>query len=328
MQKQILAAGFFLLSLMLPLKASAHSYEEIYIFGDSFSDTGNLFNFTSGAIPPSPTYFNGRFSNGPIWVEYLASKLKLTVNPNTNFAFGGATTGFDNLGLPIFPGLQQQINSFTTANLAANSNALYIVWAGTNDYLDYFFNKIPNPTQSVANLSAAITSLAAVGAQDIMVVNSPDLGKFPVTGSDTQSADYLSTLTNAHNSGLVASLNYLSQKLSPNINIIPVNVNYLFDRAIAHAEEFGFTNVTDSCMGDSPVVPIDIPTQPIRCIPDKFLFWDEVHPTTATHKLIGGFAFSALLKASVPEPSAVWGVLVFGVSAVLLRKRKQQCLTY
>ncbi|MFN6567220.1 SGNH/GDSL hydrolase family protein [Dendronalium sp. ChiSLP03b] len=327
MQKQILAAGFFLVSLMLPLKVSAQSYDDIYVFGDSFSDTGNVFNLTSGAIPPSPTYFNGRFSDGPVWVEYLASELKLTVNPNTNFAFGGATTGFENVGLPIFPGLQQQINDFTTAHLSADPNALYIVWAGINDYLDYFFNNIPNPTQSVANLSAAITSLAAVGAQDIMVVNLPDLGKFPVTGGNSHFS-YLSSLISTHNSGLAASLNYLSQKLSPDINIIPVDVNDLFDRAIANPEEFGFTNVTDSCIGDSPVVPIDIPTQPIRCIPDKFLFWDEVHPTTATHKLIEGFAFSALLKASVPEPSAVLGVLVFGVSAVLLRKRKQQSLTY
>ena len=54
-------------------------------------------------IPPSPTYSNGRFSNGPIWVDYLASDLGLTLNLKNNFAFGGATTGTENIGLPSLP---------------------------------------------------------------------------------------------------------------------------------------------------------------------------------------------------------------------------------
>lgn len=322
MQKQILTTGFFLLSLIFPLKVSAQNYDEIYVFGDSFSDTGNVFNTTKGAIPPSPSYFSGRFSNGPVWVEYLASDLGLTFNPNTNFAFGGATTGFKNIGLSTLPGLQQQINSFTTANPSADPNSLYILWAGINDYLDYFSQGTPNPTQTVTNLSTAVKSLAAVGARDIMVLNLPDLGKFPVTGGNRQISSLLSTFTSKHNSSLTANLNLLSQELNPNINIIPLDVNSLFNRIIAEPEEFSLTNGTDSCIGDSPVVPIEVTTQAVICIPDKFLFWDEVHPTTATHKLIGKLAFSALEPVPVPEPSAVLGVLTFGVGAVSLRKRK------
>lgn len=323
MRKQILATGFFLLSLIFPLKVSAQNYNQIYVFGDSFSDTANVFNATAGAIPPSPIYFNGRFSNGPVWVEYLATKLGLNVNPGTNFAFGGATTGFENLGIAVLPGLQQQINDFTAANKSADPNALYIVWAGTNDYLEYFFAKIPNPTESVANLSAAVTSLAAVGAQNIMIVNLPDLGKFPVTGGDSQIAGVLNILTNAHNSGLTTTLNFLSQELSPDINIIPLDVNSLFNRVIADPSGFGFTNVTNSCIGDLSVVPINVPTQPVACTPDKFLFWDQVHPTTASHKLIGDFAFLALKPTSVPEPDAVLVVLTFGaLYGIPLRKRK------
>lgn len=323
MQKQILATGFFLLSFLFPLKVSAQNYDEIYVFGDSFSDTGNVFNATKGAIPPSPAYFNGRFSNGPVWVEYLAPQLGLTFDPSTNFAFGGATTGFNNISFAGSPGLQQQINGFTAKNPSANPNALYIVWAGANDYFDYFSGGVPNPTATVSTLSAAVTSLAAVGAKNIIVVNLPDLGKFPVSHVDSQIPGYFSTLTSAHNSGLSANRNFLSQKLSPDINIIPLNVNSLFNRVIADPGGFGFTNVTDSCIGDSSVVPLDLATQPVACNPDKFLFWDEVHPTTATHKLIGELAFSALLPAPVPEPSAVLGVLAFGALGVVsLLKRK------
>jgi phospholipase/lecithinase/hemolysin len=93
----MLATVFFLLSFTFPFKVLAKTYHDIYVFGDSFSDTGNIFNVTAEAIPPSPPYFNGRFSNDPVWVEYLASALGLTFSPNTNFAFGGATTGFENM---------------------------------------------------------------------------------------------------------------------------------------------------------------------------------------------------------------------------------------
>jgi phospholipase/lecithinase/hemolysin len=322
MKKQFLATGFFLLSLMFPLKASAQNYDDIYVFGDSLSDTGNVFNFTNGAIPPNPTYFNGRFSNGPIWVEYLASELGLTFNLNNNFAFGGATTGTDNLGLSFLPGLKQEINDFTTTNNSANPNALYIIWAGTNDYLEYFYGNTPNPTESVSNLSSAITSLAGVGAENILVVNLPDLGKFPVIGDNSQTASALSTFTNVHNSDLTKTINLLNQELSPETNIIPLDVNSLYNRIIATPEEFGFTNVTDSCIGDLSVVPIEVPVKPVVCNPDQFLFWDEVHPTTATHQLIGELAFLALKSASVPESSNVLGVLIFAALCVIsLRKR-------
>ncbi|MEH1939396.1 MAG: SGNH/GDSL hydrolase family protein [Nostoc sp.] len=322
MQKQILATGIFL-SILFPFKVSAQNYNEIYVFGDSFSDTGNVFNATNGVSPTNPPYFNGRFSNGPVWVEYLASDLGLSFNPKTNFAFGGATTGFQNIGLASLPGLQQQIDSFTAANQFANPNALYIIWAGTNDYINYFFGTIPNPTQAVTNISAAVKSLATVGARDIMVVNLPNLENFPVTGGNSQISSLLSSFTSAHNSSLTANLNFLNQQLSPDINIIPFDVNSLFSRAIAHPGEFGFTNVIDSCVGDLSVIPINISTQPVTCTPDRFLFWDQIHPTTTTHKLIGELAFSVLNKSFVPEPSLLFGLLALGASStVSLLKQK------
>ena len=52
---------------------------DIVAFGDSLSDTGNLFTLTSVAgqpgFPLSPPYDNGRFANGPIWLEVLADGL-------------------------------------------------------------------------------------------------------------------------------------------------------------------------------------------------------------------------------------------------------------
>ncbi|MHC0064923.1 SGNH/GDSL hydrolase family protein [Nostoc sp. UIC 10890] len=328
MKKTILTTGFFLLSFMFPLKIlAAQNYEDIYVFGDSFSDTGNAFNATNKTFPPSSTYFNGRFSNGSVWVEYLAQDLGLTFNPHTNFAFGGATTGVNNISVPGFTGLQQQITSFTAENPSAHPNALYIVWVGANDYFSYFGGGVPNPNQTVANISAAVTSLAAIGAQDIMVVNLPDLGKFPVADFNSQIPSLFSTLSNAHNSGLNATINFLNQQLDPDIDIISFNVNDLFSRIIAEPRKFGLKNATNYCIQDLSVVPLNLPTQPVACNPDEFLFWDPVHPTAAAHRLIGESAFSVLKPVSVPEPSNVLGVLAFSAfGAVSVLQRRYQLM--
>ena len=48
-------------------------FDKLYVFGDSFSDTGSVFNFTGGAFPNTP-YAPGRFSNGPVWTDAITNK--------------------------------------------------------------------------------------------------------------------------------------------------------------------------------------------------------------------------------------------------------------
>lgn len=295
MRKEFVTAGFVLFSFILPIKAFAASFSQIYVFGDSLSDTGNTFQATRRIVPPSPPYSQGRFSNGPLWVEYLATGLGLTPNRQTNFAYGGATTGSDSVvilgNLLDLPGLNQQINSFTTANPSADQNGLYIVWAGANDYL---YGGVTNPSVPVTNLANAVTSLATVGAKNIMVVNLPDLGMLPGTRGNSQTSTRYSDLTAFHNSSLSATLKDLSSQRG--INIIPFDVNSLFNQVIATPTEFGFTNVTNSCFNLRPLS---------RCTnPNEYLFWDNFHPTTRTHNLIAESALSVLQPVSVLKPAA------------------------
>ncbi len=60
----------------------------LLVFGDSLSDNGNYFALTGGQYPPSPPYYQGRFSNGPVWPEVTAD---LADVPLKDFAYGGAT---------------------------------------------------------------------------------------------------------------------------------------------------------------------------------------------------------------------------------------------
>ncbi|HEY9670034.1 MAG TPA: SGNH/GDSL hydrolase family protein [Waterburya sp.] len=327
MRKPIALIGLLLLSTLLPLKALAVTFSRMYVFGDSLSDPGNLFNLTGGQIPPSP-YFNGRFSNGPTWVEYLAQDLNLNPTPYTaltpassptqgiNFAIAGATTGTDNTIAPVLPGLRQQIGSFAnllSANQPADPNALYVLWGGANDYLptqSTTFTPFTTPNTSISNLSFALNSLVTLGARNFLIANLPNLGSLPLTRT-TQDSGRLNTLTSQHNTSLATTLNTLDNTTASNLNIRLVDVNSLFNNAISNPSQYGFTNITDACINNLNCVAGG------RSVQDQYLFWDDKHPSTATHKHIEELAYRQLQSEPepVPEPASVMGTIVFGALA-------------
>ena len=97
----------------------ALSYDALYAFGDSLTDTGR---------EPAEPYFHydGRWSNGPLWVEYLSVLLGFSYNPDNNLAHSGAQTD-DTLG---------QVIAFVPATDVGHS--LFVVWAGGNDFLQEY----------------------------------------------------------------------------------------------------------------------------------------------------------------------------------------------
>ncbi|MER3494663.1 MAG: GDSL family lipase [Mastigocladus sp. ERB_26_2] len=313
MKKELLAAGILLLSFMSPLKSLATTHvSKIYVFGDSLSDPGNLYNATQSQVPPSPPYSDGRFSNGEVWVEYLGEKLGLsptlvtelqnnTPTEGINYAFGGSSSGLGNTLVPesLLPGVLGQVGLFTRSlresNQSADPNALYIVWGGGNDYV---FGNVTDVSQPIANLSRSVALLALAGAKNIMVVNLPDLGKLPLTSGQDNSSQ-LTSLSRKYNIALAASLKTLS--LIPDVNIIPINVNSLFQRVQRFPSEFGLTNVTDACL----VGDIDDIAQgnfTVCTNPNEYLFWDSVHPTTRVHSIVAETALFALNTQPVPAP--------------------------
>ncbi|MBF2019953.1 MAG: hypothetical protein IGR93_07590 [Hydrococcus sp. C42_A2020_068] len=99
----------------LSVRATTLNFDELVIFGDSISDVNNFYNLSGeaeGSFLQPPFYAQGRFSNGPIWVEYLAQDLNFIPETIDNFALGGSTSGSTNIGFPGIPaGLEQQIDT-------------------------------------------------------------------------------------------------------------------------------------------------------------------------------------------------------------------------
>ncbi|MCC5635835.1 SGNH/GDSL hydrolase family protein [Nostoc sp. CHAB 5844] len=343
MKKQLVTAGFVVFSVILPLKASAVQFSGIYAFGDSLTDTGNVYNAVSASAPgvqfPPPPYFQGHFSNGPVWIEELAEKLNLasptpfiqvtqgsTPTDGINFAFGGATTTTDNtLSLTFpqlagLPGLPQQIGAFqgllNNNPPQADPNALYILWAGANDYLPTqgSFQPRLTPNETLGNLSNALQALASFGVKQVLVPNLPDLGITPVARRSGQS-QRLSELTQAHNAGLSAIIAEFDNNPALDLDVIPLDVYSLF----SNPQASGFTNAENPCFDRST-------NPPTLCNnPEEYLFWDEQHPTTTAHKILGDYAFQQIRQSAtpVPEPSVSLGLLTLGAVVAFAKLKRQ-----
>ena len=274
-------------------------FSDIYVFGDSLSDTGNLLaaaeNFLGATdefvLEFFAPYFEGRLSNGPVWVETLAPQLELTSDPNLNFAVSGATTGISNIGNndlpegtpPIFIGLQTQIDEFIAETPTTDPDALYVVWAGANDYL----GAGNLDTQStVDNLLDAVNSLADTGAKNFVLPNLPNLGVIPVGQAlPPERQQGLTLLTESHNNTLATASQILEQ--NPNINIVNLDIETLFDNIIANPDDFTLTNVTDNFLTSG----LDDPS--------GFLFFDDIHPTTTVHSFIAENTMKSITQ--IPE---------------------------
>ena len=177
-------------------------FNSLYVFGDSLSDTGNAFALTGGASPPSPPYFNGRTSNGPLWVESLAPALGFTYTQATNFAVAGAESG---TASPT-DGLNQ-VNGFIGVGGTVPADALTIVWIGNNDFLNNAATTPPSVLTAsvVTNVATAIGTLNAFGAQNFLIPNLPKFGLTP-GGASTGLADSLNALASFYNTNLHTTL--------------------------------------------------------------------------------------------------------------------------
>lgn len=278
----------------------------IVAFGDSLSDVGNT--YLAAGIPPSPPYYQGHYSNGPIWLEYLANSLGVpaptaSLAGGTDYAWGGAETG-SGLSYEGTPNIGSQISTYLASNTPL-STQLITIWGGANDFLN---GGVTNPAVPVANLISEITTLAAAGGKQFLVPNLPLLGDLPATNTLPQAnRDALNFLTLTFDSMLYSQLNQLQGKLG--ITMHQVDIDSVFQNIIANPGAYGLTNVTDSAIADGNLSG------------QGYLFWDTVHPTTVIQALIGATAFATV----VPEPSSLTLVLI--AAPLLLAWRRRAAFT-
>jgi thermolabile hemolysin len=271
--------------------ASAAPFSQLVVFGDSLSDVGNTADATFD-VYPGAYYYADRFSNGPVFVEALSTGLGLgapvrsTAGGNV-FAFGGAeTSGTGGLIGVFICDIDEQVDQFL-ATRTADSNALFVVFAGSNDLVDGQTDaNIP-----VTNLAEDIGRLAAAGARNFLVPNLPLLGHTPrFNDSPTRLATY-NFRTTQFNTALAAMLDNL-EITNPALAIARLDVAALFSEALANPASFGLTNVTDAAApGLEPGASMYDANQ-IAPNANEYLFWDDLHPTATVHAVLAQRALS------------------------------------
>jgi phospholipase/lecithinase/hemolysin len=296
------------LGAILTLAASiapANAYDALYAFGDSLSDAGNVYALTLHLEPISPPYAAGRFTNGKIWLQDLAATLGLPrARPEllggTDFAVGGAETGTTAVHTANFIDLPGQFAAFTAKTPTPRPNALYAIWIGSNDLFDIL--AAPNLTpgqreavarQAIANIATFIGAVAAAGANHVVVLDAPDLGKTPQIrelGPAAQSA--AGALAAYFDRALASDLTTLNLALGLDLHI--VDTFTVIDQAVADPSAYGFTNVVDPCWTGGFTSRNGKVCAISRDIEDNHLFWDHIHPTARGHALLAGVVAQAL----------------------------------
>ena len=271
-------------SAALATAASAQSYGRLVVLGDSLSDNGNLYLASGGTQPPSPPYFQGRFSNGRVFTELLgfnAANFNGAVTGSINLAYGGSRTD-NNVAFP--PGMRQQLTTYLGRGGAFGANDLVSVLGGANN----IFQALPtagvstNPvaaitptlTAAVADMNFLVNDIAGRGAGTILVTNLPRLGITPQfrTSPAAALADYAGS---TFNSSLQTAL-LTTAAARPGTNIILFDLAKVSDLLASSPGRFGLSNVTEACFNGVTVC----------ANPDSYLYFDGVHPTAAGHRLI------------------------------------------
>ncbi|MEO0541351.1 MAG: SGNH/GDSL hydrolase family protein, partial [Cyanobacteria bacterium P01_A01_bin.105] len=210
---------------------------------------------------------------------------------------------------------------------------LFVIWAGANDYTEFFADPTVSagrspadiPQEATDNIIGSIVNLAQLGAKNILVPNLPPIGLLPfadILDAALPQQDIptlLSHLSAAHNQLLAAKLDGVEAQFN-DVNLIELDIDGLVAEIIANPTAFGFSNVETPCL--------TILQNGGFCNPDEFLFWDETHPTEATHSYVAELALTALddrkasEPASTPEPGmAVATLMAFGLTGLWRRQR-------
>lgn len=239
----------------------------LIVLGDSYSDTGNLFQKTQTLGPPQ-VYWRSRFSNGPIWVDYVQGATGWTIR---NYAFADAAEGEPLMTIPR-TSLREQIESFNKDSKKMNREGVLIsIWIGPDAYQE---DGDEGAIQDVLKeIREGIIALDTLGFHHIAVATLPDLSLQPRSLSPQISI--------THNAGLSQLLEQLKmQRLD--LRAYLFNAHDVPKISQEKAESAGIKLKKEACFnGDARGQ-----TQGERRFcrqPGSTPYWDAMHPSSKLH---------------------------------------------
>ena len=294
-------AGVVATALMMASASAQAQSVEVFVFGDSLSDKGNMYQLTDESYPPSGQYDNGRASNGQVWAEKLGYNLKNA--PGGRIKAADQKDGFDfaHFGATVIrrDGLQDgqhlgyQVSKFRTmasnGKINVGSSDQIAVWAGTNDYVAYGETRAKLVAERLAKQG---NLLQQVAGSHVFMMGLPDLGNFPIA-YEWNSRDAWSQLVAQHNTALASDVAGYGGRLHY------IDMKSLFDDMQDNPAAYGFeivrpgSETSGYCLGDGLVLD--------GC-PKTYMFYDAIHPARRTHAHIASYV-GAVMDGVLAAPA-------------------------
>ena len=289
-------------TLSIPAPASAVTINDLFVFGDSYSDTGAFFPLTNGSTA----------------VGYLANNFNITLTTSKNPNPGTEGVNFAESGARIFVGpnppatqprsLTQQVAEFQNY-VASNSvtfnpnTTLFFLSGGLNDH-----TMITSAQANAATL-AQVTTLYSLGARLFEIALLPSL------------VPAFSDSANNLNPGFRALVPQLQAQF-PDAVFGLSNWGPDFDDILTNPSRYGITNTTSPCLVGMTACSD----------PDKHFYYFAAHPSDVSHHIVGNELFTEVLAlpSPTPVPGPIAGAGLPGLIAAcggllaLARRRRQR----
>jgi phospholipase/lecithinase/hemolysin len=269
-------------------------FNSIYAFGYSWTDTQGAEHGCSGPTTCPVCYWQGRYSNGPMWPEYVSTNLGLTYIAANNYAHcgAGASQVRDQvISFPVPPKPQLSLYFFMF------SDDILQGIPGFPPYVDVTNTVAWNQViqSGVLNNSNAVQRLYAKGARTIVIQSEIDIGKAPAVlsqlGNDTLRLSKVSEYCTRYNLGFFDAVTAYA-KTRTDLRIVWVDLFSKINDVVANPPQYGFTKTIVDAL-DDPALTDKSLTGPGA----DYVFWNPLHATSKLHKLIAAWNLEALTNS-------------------------------
>jgi len=284
-----------LCALFPPNHVCAFRFDQIVNFGDSLSDYGNAYRITNGTWPRPHIYYTGRFSNGPTYIEDMATDLTIPLN---SYAYGGSTSSNDNVqgvtgefaNVPV-PSLLDQIDLFEADHNAQKLlggrrrnnrnellNTLFVTFIGFNDF---FLKPDSRPDVVVNNIMTGMRKIYDLGGRNFLLFPFPALQYAPyfVAKKATAQIEQIVNITNAlmytnfqaFGAAKGNALLFMPDAYSLSVDFVQNPSTYGI--SVTQFPCFDFVNLDKVCPN-----------------PEEYIYFDPIHPSSTVHQKLADLA--------------------------------------
>jgi thermolabile hemolysin len=269
-------------------------FSSMYVFGDSLSAVSG----GGTQYPPPPgtsvdNYWNGRFSNGQVWVEYLAARQGIPFNANKNFC------GFGNDSSTVYHNLIYG-NWHRPPDI---STALFVLWSACSDcFVMQFYGAFMGTdfwsegiTTEMTNITASVGLLYSQGMRTLLMPNAVDvsvvpfftdtmvtLGVFTTNEIPAMLKDLRGHIIQ-YNEALAATISQMRSQY-PGLTIYAPDFYTQFNAVLNEPGTYGITVENIDALEDPALA-----NKSFNGPGANYLFWDYLHPTTKVHAAVANF---------------------------------------